>query len=290
MTRTKLIFQILSFIGLIFICAETLVAQDYKAIIKSDTSTWRLAHKQLARQFIDTIYAASMEGNYTNLRYRGTMNYGDYAYVGKLRMNPNNSKLWYIAPNETEEVLIFDLSLIKGDEFDFNSFTSKVDTVYYMNNLKYIEFETLTDWDEKIRFIEGVGPNIRLLWAWESSGILSPYCVCKYDYGNAVYINNNEHFNQCNLNTTGMNHFVDFKSIMISPNPVKNKFEIKLDNIKSFKKIELIISDINGRILLKQKIVNNQNIIDISEYIPGIYLLRINFNNSISESFKIIKQ
>jgi hypothetical protein len=231
-----------------------------------------------------------MEGKYINLRYRGTMNYGEYAYVGKLRPDSINSKLWYIAPNETEEVLIFDLSLQKGDDFVFNYYTSKVDSVYYINGLKYIEFEATTDWDEKIRFIEGVGPNLSLIWAWESSGILSPYCACKYDNDDVVYINNNKHFNQCDLNTTGMSHFNNYNPIIISPNPVRDKLEIKIINIETYSKVELLISDINGKILLKQKLLDNQNKIDISEYMPGIYLLRINFDNSTSNSFKFIKQ
>lgn len=70
----------------------------------------------------------------------------------------------------------------------------------------------------------------------------------------------------------------------IYPNPVKNWLHIKLSNIRA----EIKLHDINGKLLLNQKLSSRTNAIDISNVESGVYLLTINTENS-SETKRIIK-
>ncbi len=284
------IFNLMVLLVILNISLQKLTAQEYKEVIKSDNSVWRIAHKQLSGNFIDTLYAAIQIGDYIEVLYKGTMFNGESKYVGKFRSSLDNSKLWYIPPDKTVEILVFDLSLKMGDEFNFGTYTAKVDSVFYLDSLKYIEFDISTDWNEKVRFIEGVGPNLSLIWAWETSGILSPFCVCKYEDSIEVYVNKNQNFINCDLNTTNSEYFAATDLIKISPNPIQDIFEIRINSIENYSKVELQIINSSNKILFKKRLIDNRTNINISGFSSGIYFVLIRFNQKNQNFTKIIKQ
>jgi hypothetical protein len=76
------------------------------------------------------------------------------------------------------------------------------------------------------------------------------------------------------------------KIVDIFPNPNSGKFYIQINT--KFENIELTISDISGKIILKQKLNSNSYFFDISDKSKGIYLLQIKADNFIINK-KILK-
>jgi hypothetical protein len=73
----------------------------------------------------------------------------------------------------------------------------------------------------------------------------------------------------------------------IYPNPVTHELTIHMnDNRQTEANLELM--DINGRVLIK-KIIRNDDKIDCEDLIPGVYILRINQNGNFTD-IKLIKK
>jgi hypothetical protein len=73
----------------------------------------------------------------------------------------------------------------------------------------------------------------------------------------------------------------------IYPNPVTHELTIHMnDNRQTEADLELM--DINGRVLIK-KTIRNDDKIDCEDLIPGMYILRINQNGSFID-IKLIKK
>lgn len=65
-------------------------------------------------------------------------------------------------------------------------------------------------------------------------------------------------------------------NVSVFPNPVNNKFVIK---IKEIENAQIIIYDVNGKKLLNKKIKTNEEEINISKFNNGVYILSITSNN-----------
>jgi len=153
MKKTLIIFS-----AIIVLLVNPLVGQSYKQVVLQNSSEWYFAHKQLSGQFIDTIFAGDINNDSIDIWYRGIFGNGDLIYAGKIRSSEDNSMLWYTESNSSEEKLIYDITLEKGDTFDFLSSIEEavVDTTYILDDRKVIEFNYVTNWYEPIRFIEGI--------------------------------------------------------------------------------------------------------------------------------------
>ena len=152
------LFLLIYLLGLLF---HKGFGQTYQKVAITDTTTWLVAQEQLFGRFIDTLYAKNQIDDQIEIWF-GSSGFGELFLMGFLRASEDNSKLWF-SPNGTsknEELLVFDLTLEKGDTFYLGSTLTIVDTVFYRDNLMHIEFDISTIWDENLRFIEGVGPNI----------------------------------------------------------------------------------------------------------------------------------
>jgi len=89
--------------------------------------------------------------------------------------------------------------------------------------------------------------------------------------------------------TTGINE-TDIKlSASVYPNPTTNYLQLSIETIhESFLRYQLF--DMQGKLLKNQKVIGNETQIDMGNFVPSTYLLKImNHNQSIKE-FKIIKQ
>lgn len=75
------------------------------------------------------------------------------------------------------------------------------------------------------------------------------------------------------------------KSFPIYPNPCNNKFYFSNDNLAA----SLDLFDLNGRLILNQKLGSGKNEINVSSIKQGFYLVRVMSDKSVN-SFKIIKQ
>jgi hypothetical protein len=82
----------------------------------------------------------------------------------------------------------------------------------------------------------------------------------------------------------------NLSGILLYPNPVFNKFTLNFPGFNS-DKVNCIISDLNGRIILSKSLNNISTEFDISFLSPGLYILKIYSENSnFNFTQKIIKK
>lgn len=78
-------------------------------------------------------------------------------------------------------------------------------------------------------------------------------------------------------------------TLNIYPNPVKNSFTLSFSETPD-RQITLSIYDINGKLVSESTITNDQSQIDVSSFVPGVYLVGIKAENEIIFSEKILIQ
>lgn len=89
--------------------------------------------------------------------------------------------------------------------------------------------------------------------------------------------------------TTGIEETGINLSVLAYPNPVINYLKLKLESEK-LESLSYQLYNIQGKLLQSEKIEGTVSQIDMSNYVPSTYFVRIiNQNQSIKE-FKIIKQ
>lgn len=282
--------KLIIIVPLLFIFSAQLFAKEYKPVVKEDTSAWYVAHQQLAGNLMDTLIANGNTGNWVKMYVQGEYYYGDSAlYSGKVKESLLHDKIWYIPPEETDSILVYDMNLEKGDTFMLQGYPGEVDSVYLKNNRKHIKFNVHTYWGDSIQFIEGVGPNVSFLYFWEKSGILAPYVACKFNNDTHVYVvDNPEHFVGCTFNTSDVreNSGNDF-SVQIYPNPFNDYLKIKGGNNHEF---VLKIVDIYGKIVIDKRLYHT-NSLNTGKLAKGFYIATlINTETNNSYNFKLLKQ
>jgi hypothetical protein len=194
--------------------------------------------------------------------------------MGKIREELNTGRLWYKRPSHDSEILIMDMTLALGDTFEIDAgHWVMVDSVFYLDNRKVIRFDMDSGWDEKIMFIEGVGPNISIIYHYD--GYSTFYASCKYQDNELIYVNeNNTYFEGCQPSTVGINNLVLEPDIKISPNPARDELNISLpDNFQDCQTISIF--DLSGRLHLQEVHCGNEFRLDVKALQPGFYLLRI---------------
>jgi hypothetical protein len=77
------------------------------------------------------------------------------------------------------------------------------------------------------------------------------------------------------------------RKINLAPNPVTQTLKINLAGFDA--KSELIMTDVNGRVVIRKQI-GNSSMLDMSSFSSGIYLVNITNGGKIVESRKIVKQ
>jgi len=75
----------------------------------------------------------------------------------------------------------------------------------------------------------------------------------------------------------------------LTPNPVKDNLSVSINNFDDGVGAELSICTINGTIIKTLKVAHNRFEIDMSHYLPGVYLIHFKTQNQITTQ-KIIKQ
>lgn len=260
--------------------------QQYSSIIKSDTTIWYFAHQQLAGKFVDTIFVGEKQNDWFDLYYKGQFFNSEKTDIGKIKISKNNDKIWYIAPDDTTQKLIFDLTLKQGDTFSISLTYNQliVDTILIKNGRKNIIFNYNTHWNEKVKFIEGVGPNISLICS--EYYFLQPFVICQFERNENIYSTDNKNFINCDINTLNVK-CLNRQNYQIYPNPFHNNLQINLNNTNDFHIIQII--DLYGKIQIEKKVCTNFCYLSTKNLNRGIYFLKINSNNKCLTQ-KIIKQ
>lgn len=252
-------------------------AQPYEPVISSDSTSWDIAWKEMFGNVMGNLYSVGNEDTlYHDLYFQGFDPNGEY--LGKIREDVITGKIWYTPPDYTNEYIIMDLSLSIGDTFELpvinNTIPIEVVDVYYIDQRKCIEFNFQTEWDEPLRFIEGVGRNISMCSFWFGD---FTYVACKYNVGELVYVNSNPNFIECELDPTGINT-VHSNPVKVYPNPASELLLVACEGLECLD-MTISIFNINGMEVYKNN-VNPNETIDLTTYKKGIYLIQVSYNNN----------
>jgi Secretion system C-terminal sorting domain len=79
------------------------------------------------------------------------------------------------------------------------------------------------------------------------------------------------------------------KKVLIYPNPTRGQLQIELIGYDKETKTNLFLYNLSGALLMSKSITNSSEIIDLSTYPVGMYILKIVWGDKTSE-WKIIKE
>lgn len=263
-------------------------AQNYQAVLKTDSTSWTMATQQLFGIELGLCYTKTiMDSLFSNVYYTG--DYPSPDLIGKLREDVTTGKLWFTSSYSDTEYLIMDMGLKIGDIFEFREgFSSQVDSIYYLEGRKVIQFEYFsTRWDEPIRFIEGAGPNN--IFSTEND-IDWFYMSCKFDQEELAYVNSNIHFIGCMPDPTGLSENNNLQNEMsIYPNPVTNTSYIELsEQLSGYKTIE--IYNLLGKLCHSVSLTEGVSRIELKNtgFKTGVYIVTLKGLNQMPLTNKIL--
>jgi hypothetical protein len=73
------------------------------------------------------------------------------------------------------------------------------------------------------------------------------------------------------------------------PNPTAEFLFLKVDNYNK-QNLWYMLYDITGRLLEHKKIADNETAIDMTDFLPAAYILKVVDNSKLVKTFKIVKQ
>ena len=285
-------------ITIAFVLFTTLAikAQPYQSIFYEDTTRWT-AFECVIDGFY--YYTSSIYDDTTinNVQYKiihlGLIcapNFNEI--IGFLREDTLTGKVWYKPKFEEEkdEFLIMDLSLQKGDSFEFTTDTYYqqkadwiVDSVYYEDSRKIVEFTYDLSWclaDQKLRFIEGIGPSNGV------SYYISPEeyaLVFKYHNDQLVYTSDNYenvgYRDNCNVAVDILNEQTFFE-IQSAEN-----MEVDLLIHENKQLVKLTVYSVFGKQVYSKTLQTGNNQICLNNH--GIHIFRLQVGANIT-SFKLL--
>lgn len=96
-------------------------------------------------------------------------------------------------------------------------------------------------------------------------------------------------FHQSQIIVTAVSEIVDSGfSISVYPNPTNDFVNLKIKKGET-RDMEFILFDIQGKILLKQKLTDTEESVSFVPFNPGTYFIKILKNSKELQTFKIIK-
>ncbi len=263
---------------------QNMSAQNYQPVLKTDSTSWTIAHQELFGIVLDVFYTNTFQDSTFSHVYSNDLY---YPYKGKLRENAVEGKLWFTQADSNVEYLIMDMSLQIGDTFEIKpGLWSQVDSIYYLDEKKVIQFDLFSSrWNEPIRFIEGAGPNNNFSVTYDFDWF---YMTCKYDHDILDYVNQNSLFIGCMPDPTGVKEKSDLKNeITFYPNPCSGTLNI---NISNFNMTKISIIDLYGRVLNQIYLQNASSLINLNDLTNGVYFIKAEIGNSVFTKTLIINQ
>lgn len=251
---------------------SNLYSQFFRPVINIDSTSWDIAYMQLFGTVMTKLITKNNPDSiYSMLYFYDDTQYLDYA--GKIREDTISGKIWFVDPYYNNEMLIMDMGLVKGDTFQIYNNWSTVDSVFYSDNKKIIRFNLQTIWDEPVMFIEGVGPNISLVYASDPDYDRF-YITCKYNIDALVYINSNINFVGCMPDPTRLEDISENEGVIIYPNPTTDKLHIELSHEFPLNS-EFILTNAIGQILIQKSFKENKLTIQLNNIKQGTYFATI---------------
>ena len=230
------------------------------------------------------LYSKLYGNNLTHNTNDSSFNYPTSQYVCGVRED-SIKKVWIRRPSDTAEVLYMDFGLTIGDSFSFTASYGprlRLDTIdsiiVYGNYRKQFTF-SLNFFNEK--WIEGIGS--------ESGWFRFPYIATMWFLLECYSENDTIKYGStgnCHCNTyVGINELKNSFSFSLFPNPSSGIFTIssseKLNSIEIF--------DVLGKEIMQQEAGSRKQEINISNFTPGIYFIKVFSESGIFSIQKMIK-
>lgn len=273
--------------------------QSYQSIFGESSTSWKISFCNLDMTGTDSLYINNdtlIDGK----TYKKIYNYYDNnSLIGGLREDTLLGKIWFYSFyywNDSTETLIMDLNLSLGDSFYISAAIwptstgwSIVDSIYYVDNRKCIQLNNQTNWDDKLTFVEGIGPNITVLYTISNWLNMCPYVICSYKDNELVYISNNSNFIGCDLDYSSIYDKINnIEDIILYPNPIQDIGILKFFNPDNSEYTLSIYNILNERVQ-QYKTYSNFIIIKKENLKSGIYFYNlINNKTNRKTSGKII--
>ncbi|MCF8298871.1 MAG: T9SS type A sorting domain-containing protein [Saprospiraceae bacterium] len=95
--------------------------------------------------------------------------------------------------------------------------------------------------------------------------------------------------NQLGIDSTNITQLsIGESTVVIYPNQTKGQLRIEISNIKEDAKVELLVYDVSGKLVISEKKIGSSNILDLSDKPLGIYFMKLKVNKKDTE-WKIVK-
>ena len=96
-------------------------------------------------------------------------------------------------------------------------------------------------------------------------------------------------FHQTNISVSMVSEMNDLEfSISAFPNPAENILILKLNKV-DMTGMQFLLFDINGKLLFRKNLENDETIIPVDKLIKGFYILKVQEGQKELKTFKIIK-
>lgn len=202
--------------------------------------------------------------------------------LGFLREDEIQKKVYFLSIRDAStnsEILLYDFSIKKDSIFKISDFSSKVislDSLDYFGKKRlvirfsYTIYNFASDKDDTLKWIEGIGSNMDLLYYYNYPN----YLLC-FNSSDGLQYKNESDFDCEYRGPVQSVEKISNLSLRIYPNPTKDELNIEKDT--EIKRIEII--DVYGKRLficypnLSFYKINNLNLKE------GIYLLKIDNEN-----------
>lgn len=198
-------------------------------------------------------------------------------YIGSIRQDISNKKVFFIPPTKTTEQLLYDFNMDVGDTVRGFTEPGKDDIVKSIDSV-LVGTDYRKRWNINpcygIFFIEGIGSTYGLIE--QSPGCITDartYAIsCFHQNGQTLYPNTTTN---CELITSINSIEKNISSINIFPNPNNGNFVLELS---STKKQLLQVFDVTGKLMFTEFIQNGKTTIDAGNLAQGVYNLCISDN------------
>ncbi len=277
------------FIGLLI----PVFSQPYQSIFTADSCHWNV-YEFIPDYGRNILYMVNSDTTINEEKYfklqrdelEGPGQPSGYNYDwGFIREDTVNGKYWWLDQEEAyDESLFMDLGLEKGDKFYFiwdykgpQGDSIIVDSVYYENDRKIVEFSYSLNF-MKLKFIEGVGPNIGFciseanFWDWYT-------LLCMYDNDELIYSTAANVTGNCYKDPfVGLEENTSINDIEIYPNPSSGLVNVHLNNLP-IQNFQLHIYNSAGKCIITQNISGSITTLQLTQ--KGLYIIVISDGNQL---------
>lgn len=265
---------------------------NYEYFLNGDTLIGAFIYKKLLQTGIGQQYIVGppscppwCSSNYEYYYYNNN-------YVGCIRQDTGQRKVFFLPPNFSQDTLLYDFNLNVGDTLPSlwtnyypSNYVSAIDSILIGNNYHKRFWISLNNDSNYISLIEGIGSSYGLLSPLFSNlnvSLIYNLLICVTINNMTVYPDS---FTTCQL-IDKINYIRTNSALTISPNPFSEILNIKLNDITTF---EIILYDVASRKLFQQTFTNSAAI-NTSQLAKGIYIYVVKSKNEVIKIGKVVKE